>query len=237
VEDALAIAANLAAAAHNHVAPERAAADVLDVLCAHAGVKAAALTSYDPVSGRHVTLCSSGYPLDVLDHLCSPAFLVDDVGYRLLVRSPFPRARCWRDADVDYPRTPSATQVFGPAGYSGGATARLTTTDLRYTGDLHVSTDDRDLPTPAMMAALHHVAPVLAAATDVKRRLSLLLGDLDPVARVALVADGGTVVRLPDRTPPRELSDIADLPHRVGAWRAGRADAASGPLGRRGSTS
>lgn len=231
VEDALAIATSLAAAAHHHVDPRRAAADVLDVLCANAGVRAAALTSYDPVSDRHVMLCSSGYPVDVLDHLLSSAFLVEDVGYRLLARAPFPRARCWRDVDVDYTRTPSATQVFGPAGYAGGATARLTTTDLRYTGDLHLSTDDRDLPTPAMMTALHHVAPVLAAATDVTRRLSLLLGDLGPDARVALVAEAGAVTPLPDHAPPPELFADADLPRRVRAWRAGRAHAASGPLG------
>jgi DNA-binding CsgD family transcriptional regulator len=230
VENALTIATSLAAAAHHQVDPRRAAADVLDVLCAQAGVKAAALTTYDPVSDRHVTACSSGYPDRVLDHLQSPAFLVEDVGYQLLVRSPNPRARCWRDVDVDYTRTPSATRVFSPAGYAGGATARLTTTDLRYTGDLHLSTDDRSLPTRAMMTALHHVAPVLAAATDVTRRLSLLLGDLGPDARVALIADTGTVMRLPDRAPLELLAGV-NLPRRVRAWRAGQARSASGSLG------
>jgi hypothetical protein len=50
--------------------------------------------------------------------------------------------------------------------------------------------DDRGLPTSAMMTALHHVAPVLAAATDVTRRLSLLLGDLGPDASTPTAGKG-----------------------------------------------
>ncbi|MFC5996227.1 response regulator transcription factor [Pseudonocardia hispaniensis] len=133
------------------------------------------------------------------------------------------RARCWRDIGVDYARTPSAVQVFRPAGYAGGATARLTTRDGRYTGDLHLSTTDPELPVPAMMAALHHLAPVLASVTDVTRRISLLLDDLERDAAAAVVSDQADVVPLPGRNVPAPLEKDPDVVRRVMTWR-GRPD-------------
>ncbi|MCU1653273.1 MAG: DNA-binding response regulator, partial [Pseudonocardia sp.] len=42
-------------------------------------------------------------------------------------------------------------QVFRPAGFAGGATARLTTRAGSYAGDLHVSTTDAALPTRTVL--------------------------------------------------------------------------------------
>ncbi|GEL16495.1 helix-turn-helix transcriptional regulator [Pseudonocardia asaccharolytica] len=221
MQDAMTLAMSLAAAAHGPVTREEAAAEVLGELCARAPVVAATVVAFDPIVREHVPLCVTGYPTDVLDFLCSPAFLRDDVGYRLLVTRPERRARCWRDIDVDYTRTPSVIQVFQPAGYAGGATARLTTRDGRYTGDLHLSTTDPDLPTPPMMAALHHLAPLLASVTDVTRRISLLLDDLERDATAAVVSDQAVVVPLPDRDVPVPLDRDPDLVRRVTAWRGG----------------
>ncbi|GAA5155496.1 hypothetical protein GCM10023321_29010 [Pseudonocardia eucalypti] len=194
---ALDLSLRLATAAHARDDPELAAQDVLGELCAAEPVVAAALVRYDPFTGRHRALCSS-YPRPVLDFLRSPAFLVDDVGYRLLRREPERRARGWRDAAVDYPSSRSATRVLRPAGYGGGATARLVTSSGRYVGDLHVSTEAVELPTDELLRALHHAAPLLAASVDVTRRLRLGLGELPPGGRAAVVSPAGEVVPLSD---------------------------------------
>ncbi|WP_028926159.1 helix-turn-helix transcriptional regulator [Pseudonocardia acaciae] len=216
MEAALDLSLRLATAAHGRDDPAEAAADVLAELCAREPVAAATLTCYDPITDSHRALCSTGYTSNVLDFLRSPAFLSDDVGYRLLVDHPGKRARCWRDVHVDYTQTRSVVQVFRPAGFAGGATARLTTRTGSYAGDLHMSTTDADLPTPTLMLALHHAAPLLAAAVDVTRRLRLGLVDLGPDEHAAVVTDRGTVVPL-SGTPNR--TGDPDLPRRVARWR------------------
>jgi DNA-binding CsgD family transcriptional regulator len=225
MEAALDLSLRLATAAHGRDDPAEAAEDVLAELCAREPVAAATLTCYDPVADTHRALCSTGYPSHVLEFLRSSAFLTDDVGYRLLRDSPTTRARCWRDADVDYAKTRSAVQVFRPAGYAGGATARLTTRGGGYAGDLHVSTTDAALPTPTMMLALHHAAPLLAAAVDVTRRLRLGLIDLGQDGHASIVTDRGTVVPLSDPADRGRRGPVGDpdLPSRVAGWRrAGR---------------
>lgn len=225
MEAALDLSLRLATAAHGRDDPAEAAGDVLAELCASEPVAAATLTCYDPITDTHRALCSTGYPSHVLDFLRSPAFLADDVGYRLLVDFPTTRARCWRDTHLDYAKTRSAVQMFRPAGYAGGATARLTTRGGGYAGDLHVSTTDAELPTPTMMLALHHAAPLLAAAVDVTRRLRLGLADLGPDGHASIVTDRGTVVPLSDPAARDRRSPVGDpdLPCRVAGWRrAGR---------------
>lgn len=225
MEAALDLSLRLATAAHGRDDPAEAAGDVLAELCASEPVAAATLTCYDPITDTHRALCATGYPSHVLDFLRSPAFLADDVGYRLLVDFPTTRARCWRDTHLDYAKTRSAVQMFRPAGYAGGATARLTTRGGGYAGDLHVSTTDAELPTPTMMLALHHAAPLLAAAVDVTRRLRLGLADLGPDGHASIVTDRGTVVPLSDPAARDRRSPVGDpdLPGRVAGWRrAGR---------------
>lgn len=216
------LAVSLAAAAHGSPAPAKAAADVLGVLSRRVPVAAAALTMFNPIAGEHVTLCSTGYDRRVLDYLRSSAFLERDIGYRLLVQDTSRRARCWRDISIGYAQTPSAVTVFRPAGYEGGATARLTTADGRYTGDLHLSTHAVDLPDSTAMTALHQAAPLLAAATDVTRRISLVLDGLeepDDAADAAVVTGGGRLVELPGRAIPQPLLRGDMLVERVLAWR------------------
>jgi DNA-binding CsgD family transcriptional regulator len=214
-----ALAMGIAAAAQQS-SPSAVAGAVLEELCRHLPVAAATLVSFDPFRGSHVVLGSVGYRPEVLDHLTSPAFLVDDVGYRLLVRRPQRRARSWCDVELEYyERSPSVTEVFGPAGFAGGATARLVSTDGRYTGDLHLNTYEQGRPAPGTTAALHHVAPVLAAATDVTRRLSFLLGDRAPDVPAVVVSGKGTLVPVPDRKPPVQLVGDPDLVAGIVAWR------------------
>jgi DNA-binding CsgD family transcriptional regulator len=233
VEAALDLSLSLAIAAHDRLDPAQAAADVLAELCATEPIVAAALTCYDPITDEHRPLCSTGYSTPVLDYLRSPAFLVRDRGYRQLVGNHRRRAQCWRDTSFDYTTTRSVTQVFGPAGYAGGATARLTTRGGSYAGDLHVSTTDAALPTRTVLLALHHAAPLLAAAVDVTRRLRLGIGvggidgvgahatgagELAADPHAALVTTTGEVIPLSD---PAALDEAWDpsLPDRVDRWR------------------
>jgi len=215
----LPLALRLVTAVVEPVTPRLAATALLDELCSATPLLAATVTTFDPVSGQHAVLASTGYRQDVLDYLCSPAFLRDDVGYRLLVSRPQRRALCWRDVSVDYRQTPSAVQVFRPAGYGGGATARLTTRDGRYTGDVHVSSDDPALPTAGVLAALRSVVPLVATATDVTRRLGTLLADAGPEVAAAVVTGNGGVVPLPGRALPPPLEDPGAVVPGVRAWR------------------
>lgn len=233
------VAFALAAAAQRSSwsAPAAAADAVLGELCAHVPSAAAALVAVDPVRGGHVVLGSTGYRPEVLHFLTSPAFLVDDVGYRLLVERSRPRARAWPDVEgpEPYAASRSATTVFRPAGYAGGATARLVSSDGRYTGDLHLSTDEPDRPAPELTAALDHAAPVLAAAADLSRRLLTLLDGSGIEGPAAVVGPDGRVAPIPGRGRPKGLD--CELAARIARWRRRRPDPpqarflASGPSG------
>jgi DNA-binding CsgD family transcriptional regulator len=220
------VAFGLAAAAQqpSWSGPGATADAVLEELCAHVPSAAAALVAVDPVRGGHVVLGSTRYQPEVLSFLTSPAFLVDDVGYRLLVREPRRRARAWSDVEGPeaYADTRSATTVFRPAGFAGGATARLVSSDGRYTGDLHLSTDEPDRPAPQLTVALHHAAPVLAAAADLSRRLLALLDCVGVEGPAAVVDPDGRIAPVPGRVRPPGLD--VDLAGRVARWRRARPD-------------
>lgn len=218
----LELALRLASAAHGPSTPDRAATALLETLSGHARVLAAAVTAFDPVAGAHTVLASTGYRQHVLDFLHSPAFLRDDVGYQLLVRRPERRARCWRDVDSDYETSPSVLRVFRPAGFAGGASARLTTRDGRYTGDLHFNSDDPREPSPTVLATLHHVVPLLAAANDLTRRLTTVLTQLGPAIHAAAVSASAQLITLPDHTPPELLRNAPHMVDAIAAWRADR---------------
>ncbi len=218
------LALRLATAASSASSARSAADEVLAELRGQPAVAAVGLHVREALTGRHVPLASSGYEAPVLDHLAGPGFLQDDVGYRLLVTDPTRRARCWRDVE-SYTSTPSVRDVFGPAGFCGGATARLVTRDGRWTGDLHVSTRSEGAPAPDVVAALHHAAPALAAAVDTTRWLGVLCTALGPQAAASVVAVDGRLHRLPDRLPllpddPRLLAAVRSRHRREGdgAW-------------------
>ncbi len=194
------LALRLATAASSASTARSAAEQVLAEISGRPAVAAVGLAVREPLAGRHVTLASSGYGDPVLDHLTGPGFLQDDVGYRLLVTDPTRRARCWRDVE-SYTSTPSVRDVFGPAGFCGGATARLVTRDGRWTADLHVSTSTEVGPAPEVVAALKQAAPALDAAVDATRWLGVLCAALAPGEAVSMVSADGRLHRLPDRLP------------------------------------
>jgi hypothetical protein len=101
------------------------------------------------------------------------------------------------------------------------ATVRLTARDGRYTGDVPLSSDDPALPTAGLLAALRSVVPLPATATDVTRRLGILLAGAGPEVAAAVVTTAGCVVPLPGRDLPLLLADPSGLVERVCAWRDG----------------
>ncbi|MGY1698290.1 helix-turn-helix domain-containing protein [Geodermatophilus sp. SYSU D00766] len=220
--DPLDLALGLVTAASSASTARATADEVVAELRDQPGVAAVAVHVREPLSGRHLALASDGYPGPVLDHLGGPGFLEDDVGYRLLVTDPTRRARCWRDVE-GYTSTPSVRDVFGPAGFCGGATARLVTRDGRWTGDLHVSARTEAGPAPDVVAALHHAAPALAAAVDGTRWLGVLSTALAPGEAACLVPrEGGRPHPLPGRVP------LPVDPGLLRAVRARRRDEADG---------
>jgi DNA-binding CsgD family transcriptional regulator len=230
------LALSLAAAAHGAVAFENIAGDILDVISSRMPIVGAALNIHNPISGCPATLCSTGFEASLLDHLRSRRFLSHDICYRIMIDHPATRAVCWRDV-TDYRDSPSAVEVFRPAGLGGGASVRLTTADGRYTGDLHIGTTAVDLPAPEAMTALQQVAPILAAATDVTRRMQFLLVEPDsPTAALrdsasapaVVVSRRGKVVALPLGDLPPFLENDRGIARQVVRWRERRGSTAYG---------
>ncbi|GAA4914357.1 regulatory LuxR family protein [Actinomycetospora succinea] len=196
---------------------------VLDVLHTDPAVCASAWDVVEPLDGRVRTVCARGYRSTISAFLRSPAFLVDDDGYRLLREQPDHPARSWSDVD-GYETGPSVTRVFRPGGYTGGATVRLTTPGGRYVGNVHLSTAGGCSPGPGLVAALNLAAGTLATLLDPTRRLEavadgLVDGTRPGDARAALLGPGGDVAPLPGRAAPPRLVLTAAAVARPGTYR------------------
>ncbi|WP_309076309.1 LuxR C-terminal-related transcriptional regulator [Paenarthrobacter sp.] len=207
-----------AAAASSSGGGREAAAAVVEELCAIAPIAAAAIDEWHPVSGEVNSLVAFGYPETVTAHLSGPGFLVEDAGYQRLVSDASRHALSWGDV-ANYTESPSVLEVFRPAGFSGGATARLVTRDGRYTGNLHLSTaNDGSLPS-GVMEAMQWAAPSIANSIDLTRTWRTLVnamgeGDLaglvvghqvSPVPGLPLlpIAPGPESAKLIERTASR----------------------------------
>jgi hypothetical protein len=76
----LPLALRIASAVIEPASPRSAATALLEQICDHTPVLAASVMSFNPITGQHTVLSSTGYRQEVLDFLRSPAFLQDDVG-------------------------------------------------------------------------------------------------------------------------------------------------------------
>lgn len=185
----------LAAAASGGAGGREAAAAVIEELRAITPIAAAAIDEWHPVANAIRPLVTSGYSEAVTAHLSGPGFLVDDSGYQKLVNNPRRHALSWGDV-VNYTESRSVLEVFKPAGFSGGATARLMTRDGRYTGNLHFSTaNDSSLPN-GVMEALHWAAPAIANAIDLSRSWRTLVEAMEE-GDLAVLVVGQSVHQIP----------------------------------------
>lgn len=222
--DEFRLALDLASVAHERSDPWQSAADVVDCVRSMAPVLCVAVIAFDPVAREHVVLSSDGYSPAVLDYLQSPVFLYGDRGYVQLAGNTPRRVASWRDNGFDYLETYSAQEVFMPAGYAGGASARLTTRAGRYTGDLHISTATIDDPPTCMLKALQHVVSVLAAATDLTRRHHVLASGVGEWDESAVLASDGALIQLAPDDDNRYLLHDAALLGQLRHWLSVRED-------------
>lgn len=179
---------------------------------------ASSLAIYDPTTRTHRTIASVGYSKRVLSHL-DGWLVTDDIAYRLY-RDQGDRqiALKWSEMPFNYYETFSVQEVFMPAGFREGITLRLHTRDGRYTGNLHISTDDPRYPTREMMAnEVQCLQTILGNFTDLLRSFTAQFsGQLDGSSGCVLTHNG-EVVDLPRVNPlPEKLrealaSRISDL--------------------------
>ncbi|WP_037063618.1 helix-turn-helix transcriptional regulator [Pseudonocardia acaciae] len=140
---------------------------------------AASLSVFDPVEGGHRTIARAGYSDRVVDHL-DTWFIANDAAYHYM-RTVNQTPLRWSDAPFEYRYMYSAREVFLPDGYREGVTICMHTRgDHRYTGNLHLSTDEARFP---------------GDITDMVRLQKLLggFGDLLRPALRALLAAGAGV--------------------------------------------
>ncbi|BDY28694.1 MULTISPECIES: helix-turn-helix transcriptional regulator [Mycolicibacterium] len=157
---------------------------VLDQLAQYIPLEAAALSMFDPVEGRHVTVAQRGYPSTVLEYL-NTGFAADDPAFHTMrFRNPTPLRWC----DVpNYRGMFSAHEVFIPGGFHEGVTSCLFTRDGRYTGALHLSSDSplpiSDSAVDTLTALQRVIAPLVdAMRTPAGHGVTELLGNADEAA-------------------------------------------------------
>lgn len=143
------------------------AAEVVELLRPLIPWAGISLSSYDPIAQRHRSIASAGYDKSTVRYL-DASYLQVDPAYRWIVstgRSYF----SWETTGFDYSKTTSAINYWLPAGYSGGASCYLTTRDNRYVGNLHVSTEKLEWPSPRALQALCDISPMLTPLMDAWR--------------------------------------------------------------------
>lgn len=200
-------------------------ARILDLLAPVGCASAAMLTRWDRVARRNtVAAIRGGYPSELVAHLVSGEFQRTDPGYQVIRNDPRRPLRCWRDLhEVDFARSPTARRYLLPAGYRGGVTLRLTGRAGEYVGDLHMSTEAPQYPSPEAMRLLRRsmgvVAAVLRAEDDSTEMLPL-------AAHAVLIRADGTVhpvdgsrLRPPLHPGSALLSAVGGQTDRTWHWR------------------
>jgi DNA-binding CsgD family transcriptional regulator len=178
--------------------PRDACAEVLDLVHDIVPYAASSISAYDPVTGEHHTLSSSGYSEHALRHL-DTWFVDHDEAYHYMRRVDIRPLR-WRDFPFEYRGMFSAQQVFLPEGFQDGMTICLCTRDGRYTGNLHISTDDVRVLSDAALPVLAELQRLLGGVADQMRAVGYMVASMDgPGADAAVVLSDGTVVPVPGR--------------------------------------
>ncbi|UXA20955.1 helix-turn-helix transcriptional regulator [Mycobacterium sp. SMC-4] len=191
--------------------------DMLDALRARARSSASAISLWDPIARTHVTLANHGYPDAVIDHL-NTWFVDNDPLFDSMRRRDLGALR-WRDFP-DYRSGFSVTEVFRPAGFDEGLSARLVTVEGRYAGTIHVNCDDARYPTDDDVREINSLRRQMADYLDFSvrpRQVADLLAPeaqawaVDQIGRAHLLRPGAHFDRPVDA---RLVSDMA-LAHQL----------------------
>lgn len=178
---------------------------------------AASVCAWNPVTKSHETLANDSYPPHVIDHL-NNWFVEHDAVFHHM-RQMDHRPLRWRDMPFPYRQMYSAQEVFMPAGFDEGVTTCLYTRDGRYTGNLHVSVDDRRQPTDTAMPVLEAAQHLFGALTDGLRTAASIADGIALDSPAAIVLPDGDVLPLPGRSSAGMFDLWASLAERVAAAR------------------
>ncbi|GAA0503196.1 hypothetical protein Ade02nite_36210 [Paractinoplanes deccanensis] len=194
------LAAEISAVATLAAGPEERARALLEPVRRLMAFDAAAVTLFDPVGRRQVTLAREGYPEKMRQYMRGVEFAVDleTVGLR---RNALPV----RVEDVPVPpeTVPVWRDYLLPAGFGDGFGVGLFTSDGRFLGSLIANSESAPLSDENRMV-LHRLVPLIAHAVDPLRTVSAL-------AEVVADAVAGRVL-----TRAGETLELAGLPgHRL----------------------
>jgi DNA-binding CsgD family transcriptional regulator len=179
-----------------------AAQEMLDLMVSQRPFVASSLAVYNPLSGTHQTIASVGYDQRVLSHL-NGWLVTDDIIYQYYRdQGQRQKALKWAEMPFAYRDTYSVQKVFLPAGFREGITLRLHSRDGRYTGNLHISTDDPRFPTKEMMASeIQCLQTILGNFTDLLRSVSGQFLTKFEGGSGCLITRDGDVIELPGVPP------------------------------------
>lgn len=173
----------------------------------------AALFAWDPFTESHCAIANIGYGPKTLGYLGDEHY-ERCRAYRTM-RTADPRPTRWCDNSFEYSKTFPAEQVFTPAGYVEGLTACLFSDDGRYTGALHLSTDDTRYPSDEARDMIEWLQPILAAVCDLTRTAAALASMLEPQGNAAGLSPEGELFALPGRTPGPHLLQSSSLSRKL----------------------
>ena len=177
--------------------PATGALEILELFRDVVPYAAASFSAWNPLTDRHETVASCGYPPALLEHV-DTWFVRHDPVY-VLMRTQDPRPLRWRDMPFDYRSTYTATEFLIPLGFDEGVTTCLYTPDGRYTGSFHVSCDSPEHPTDAAMDAFAVLQSTLAGLLDALRGPACMAATIAPGAEAAILTPSGELVALPGR--------------------------------------
>jgi DNA-binding CsgD family transcriptional regulator len=167
---------------------ETRAHEVLDALECRAASSASAICLWDPISRQHVAVANHNYPDSVMDHLNT--WFIDHDPLFETMRARGLGALRWRDFP-DYRNTYSVTDVFTPAGFDEGLSARLVTADGTYAGTIHVNCDDPRYPSDDDVREINSLRRQMAEQLDFSVRPRMVAELLSPDAQAWAVDEVG----------------------------------------------
>ncbi|MED5803112.1 helix-turn-helix transcriptional regulator [Gordonia sp. Z-3] len=177
--------------------------ELLSALGDRVASSASAISLWDPLSCGHLTLANHHYPDVVMSHFNS-WFVANDPLFKQMERTRSGALR-WQDFP-DYRSSHSVTNVFTPAGFDEGLSARLVTASGAYVGTLHVNSDDRRYPRDRDVEEINELRRSMAALLDVTTRPVMVADFLAPGSPAWLVDRRGNCMSLHDEQP--SLSDL-----------------------------
>lgn len=167
---------------------ETRAHDLLDTLASRAESSASAICLWDPLQRRHIGVANRDYPHAVMDHFNN--WFVDNDPLFDSMRVHGLGALRWRDFP-DYRGGYSVNNVFRPAGFDEGLSARLITRDGTYVGTLHVNCDDSRYPSDDDVAEINSLRLQVAEQLDFTQRPRMVAELVAPDAQAWAVDDFG----------------------------------------------